>query len=100
MEPEQCEEVRVETTAIQSPPLDGNERSSDSVLTHAGDNTSDFLDSQESWNMEKHAQVQFHSHMAPYALKALLDGGISLIEYGSQLRFRCGYSEVLTVRST
>lgn len=99
MEPERSEASRMEATPNQLLAIDQNETSFESALTHPR-TTSESMDSQESWNEDRHTQVQFHSYMAPYVLKALLDGGISLVEYGSQLRFRCGYAEVLTVKST
>ncbi|KAJ5261361.1 hypothetical protein N7478_011956 [Penicillium angulare] len=39
--------------------------------------------------------IQFHSYVMRVALKALIDSQITVVEYGSQVQYRCGYREVL-----
>ncbi|KGO77239.1 hypothetical protein PITC_093110 [Penicillium italicum] len=43
---------------------------------------------------EPHRQ-QFHYPVMREALKALLDNSVSVVEYGNQVLYRCGYAEVL-----
>ncbi|CAG7959417.1 unnamed protein product [Penicillium nalgiovense] len=39
--------------------------------------------------------LQFHYPVMRDALKALIDNAISVVEYGNQVLYRCGYAEVL-----
>lgn len=41
---------------------------------------------------------EFSNPVMKEALKALIDNTISVVEYGNQVLYRCGYAEVLIVR--
>lgn len=41
---------------------------------------------------------EFPDSVIKEALKALIDNTISVVEYGNQVLYRCGYAEVLIVR--
>jgi hypothetical protein len=42
----------------------------------------------------------FRDSLIRVALQALIDNKITLVEYGAQVQFRCGYEEVPVVSST
>ncbi|KAJ5614722.1 hypothetical protein N7528_008376 [Penicillium herquei] len=68
--------------------------SPDSAVSDGHENTEIQNDSTPaSDNLTK--PLQFHSPQMPFALKALLGGKIQVVEYGSQVQYRCGYAEVL-----